>query len=152
MPHIDVILAMSMHGSRPNRSTESALCALLETIKSERNSKKKVAILALDCSAAFDILDHVLILLSLKHLGAGCKMQMWIKSFMSKCKYSVKIGNKLSETWLPHIGVGQGRRLSPILFNVGCLSMPFWEKLGKSILYADDGCSIISGDSMEELN
>ena len=79
-------------------------------------------------------------------------MQMWIKRFMSKCKYSIKIGNKLSECMFPHIGVGQGRRLSPILFNVGCLSMPFWEKLGKSILYADDGCSIISGDSMEELN
>ena len=30
--------------------------------------------------------------------------------------------------------------------------MPFWENLGKSIVYADDGCSIISGDSVEELN
>ena len=56
------------------------------------------------------------------------------------------------DSWLPNIRVGQCRRLSPILFNIGCLSMPFWEKLGKSIVYADDGCSIISGDSMEELN
>ena len=30
--------------------------------------------------------------------------------------------------------------------------MFFGKKLGKSILYADDGCSIISGDSMVELN
>ena len=28
----------------------------------------------------------------------------------------------------------------------------FWEKFGKSILYADDGCSIIRGDSMDKLN
>ena len=30
--------------------------------------------------------------------------------------------------------------------------MQFWEKFGKSIVYADDGCTIISGDSMEEIN
>ena len=30
--------------------------------------------------------------------------------------------------------------------------MQFWGKLGKSIVYADDGCTIINGDSMEELN
>ena len=79
-------------------------------------------------------------------------MQSWVKSFMSNCKYTVKIGNKLSESWFLPIGVGQGRRLSPILFNVGYLSMQFWGKVVKSIVYADDGCIIISGDSMEELN
>ena len=79
-------------------------------------------------------------------------MQSWVKSFMSNCKYTVKIGNNTSESWFPHIGVGQGRRLSPILFNIGCLSMQFWEKVGKSIVYADDGCTIISGDTMEDLN
>ena len=87
MPHIDVKLPSAMHGFRPNRSTETALCALLEEVKSERCKKKKVAILALDCSTAIDILDHDLILLSLKHLEAGCKMQTWAKSFMTNCKY-----------------------------------------------------------------
>ena len=77
---------------------------------------------------------------------------MCIMSFVSDCKYSVKIGCKLSGSWFPHIGVGQGRRLSPIFFNVGCISMPFSKKLGKSIVYADDGRTIISGETMEELN
>ena len=57
MPHIDVNIPLEMHGFRPNRTTETALCALLEEIKSERSKKKKVMILALDCSAAFDILN-----------------------------------------------------------------------------------------------
>ena len=86
MPNIDLNLPSEMHGFRPNRSIETALCALLEEIKSERSNKKKVAILALDCFAAFNILDHDLILLSLKHLGAGCRMQSWVKSFMSNRK------------------------------------------------------------------
>ena len=146
MPHIDLNSPSEMHGFRPNRSTETALCALLEEIKAEMRKKKKVAILALDMSAAFDILDHDLILLSLKHLGADGMMQYWVRSFMSNCKYTVKIGNNISDSWLPFIGAGQGRRLSPILYNIGCLSMMFWEKIGKSIVYADDGCSITSGD------
>ena len=144
MPHIDVNLPSAMHCFRPNRSTETALCALLEDIKSERSKKKKVAIFALDCSAVFDILDHDLILLSLKHLRAGCKMQTWVKSFMTNCRYAVKTGNNISESWLPHIRVGQGRRLSPILFNIGWLSMPFWEKLSKSIVHTvTDALSLV---------
>ena len=79
MQHIDVNLPTAMHGFRPNRSTETALCAILETIKSKRSSKKKVAILALDCSAAFDILDQDLILLSLKHLELAAKWKFGLK-------------------------------------------------------------------------
>lgn len=152
MPHKDLNLPSEMHGFRPKRITETALCALLEEIKSEWSKKKRVAVLALNWSAFFDILDHDLILLSLKHVEAGCRMQSWVKIFISNCKYTVKTGNNISESWLPHIGVGHGSKLSPILFNIGRLSMPFWEKLGKSIVYADDRCSIISGNSMEELN
>ena len=98
MPRIDVNLPSAMHGFRPNRITETALCILLEEIKSERKKNKEAAMLALDCSAAFEILAHDLILLSLKHLGAGCKIQTWIKSFMTNCKSSVKIGNNISES------------------------------------------------------
>ena len=30
--------------------------------------------------------------------------------------------------------------------------MPFWDKVGKSILYAHDGYSMLSAKTMEELN
>ena len=30
--------------------------------------------------------------------------------------------------------------------------MPIWEKVGKSVLFADDGCTLISGKHMEDLN
>ena len=90
VPHIDLNLPSAMHGFRTNRSTETALCTLLEEIKSERSQKKKVAILALDCSAAFDIFDHDLILLSLNiwEPAAGCnrgsKASCQIASILSK--------------------------------------------------------------------
>ena len=30
--------------------------------------------------------------------------------------------------------------------------MPIWEKVGKSVLFADDGCTLISGKHMDDLN
>ena len=69
MTYIDVNLPEIMHGFRPFRSTETALCSLLKDAKTEKSNKNKVAILALDCSAAFDILNHELILTSLRHMG-----------------------------------------------------------------------------------
>ena len=30
--------------------------------------------------------------------------------------------------------------------------MPIWERIGKSIRLADDGCTLVSGKSIEELN
>jgi len=70
MPFIDNILPSNMHGFRPGKSTESALCSLLDKIHSHRASGKKVALLALDASSAFDTISHQLIL-TLIVLGWG---------------------------------------------------------------------------------
>ena len=64
-----------MHGFRPNRGTESALLELLEKIKLLKCQGQKVAVLALDASAAFDILSHTLILRSLEAIGAALQRQ-----------------------------------------------------------------------------
>ena len=50
------------------------------------------------------------------------------------------------------MGVGQGKRLSVDLFNVGSLSNAIWTVLSDNVLYADDGGDVVVGDSMEELN
>ena len=54
MTYIDLNLPEDMHDFRPFRSTEIALCFLIEDAKTETSNKNKVAIFALDCSAAFD--------------------------------------------------------------------------------------------------
>ena len=41
LPYIDLNLPSELHGFRPNRSTETALCALLEEIKLEMSKNKK---------------------------------------------------------------------------------------------------------------
>jgi len=63
------VLPNNIHGFRPNRGTESALIELLEKIKYYKSRNKKVALLALDASAAFDVLDIGLVLKSLEAIN-----------------------------------------------------------------------------------
>ena len=112
----------------------------------------KVALLALDCSAAFDVLSHSLILRSLETIGAGPLMIAWITDYLIGCQQFVDVSGVHSDPWSDDVGVGQGKRLSADLFNLGSLSNALWTVLSDLILYADDGGDIISGASDFELN
>jgi len=142
----------NMHGFRPNRGTESALLELLEKVKSLKCQNKKVAILALDASAAFDVLSHKLILRSLEAIGAGPILISWMTNYLSGCTQFVDVQGTHSETWTIDIGVGQGKRLSADLFNLGTLSNALWTCLSFLVQYADDGGDVISGSTEAELN
>ena len=76
-PYIDSCLPDVMHGFRNNKSTETALVSVLDQIKDLKSRNKKVAILALDCSSAFDLLDHNLVTSSLERIGAGPKRKVF---------------------------------------------------------------------------
>ena len=97
-----------LKGFRRDRGTETALVSLMDKIK-ELKWKKKVAIVALDCSSAFDLLNHSLVLTSLEVMGAGPRMFPLSESFLKGYKYSVSVGSACSETWSSKLGAGQGR-------------------------------------------
>ena len=78
---LERVLPANMHGFRSNRGTETALIQLTEKIKLLKSQGRKVALLALDCSAAFDVLSHSLILRSLEIIGAGPTMIAWITDY-----------------------------------------------------------------------
>jgi len=110
-----------------------------------------VALLALDASAAFDLVSHSLVLKSLATLGAGPKMLKWTSSFLDNCEYFVQVGNTRSESWFSgDVGTGQGKQLSPELFNVGSITQALWCPESESTHFADDGGDIIAADTAEE--
>jgi hypothetical protein len=79
---------------------------------------RKVTLLALlDLSAAFDCVDHE-ILLSRLHscfsLDGG--VLAWIRSFLSDIFQRVSFGGRLSSETVLHFGVPQGSVLGPLLF------------------------------------
>ena len=79
----------------------------------------------------FDLVNHNLIVMSLKNLGEGSKMANGTRISMLNCNILVAIWKETSSRWSPEIGVGQGRRFSQILFNIGCILLSFWKKSGR---------------------
>ena len=115
-----------------------------------RSQGKKVCLLSMDASCAFDLVHHDLILGSLARLGVGEKMLEWTRSFLKNCSLSVKIDDEVSSSWNPDIGAGQGRRLSPDLFNVSSLTSLIWCLYSFAVNFADDGMDVVAGQTTEE--
>ena len=102
----------------------------------------KVSVLALlDLSAAFDILDHDILIHRLDHLfGIKGKVIDWLKSYLSnRCEKVVLNTNESGALSIKH-GVPQGSVSGPILFSL--YSQPLTEIINhhsfKYHAYADD--------------
>ena len=73
--------------------------------------------LQLDLSAAFDTVDHDLLLRMLEsHYGIIGRAHEWIKSFLADRTQRVKVREAKSETEDVPYGVVQGSVLGPLLF------------------------------------
>ena len=117
----------------------------MDKVKELRVEGKKVCLVSVDASSAFDLVNHDLLLGSLEKIGVGPKMLAWTKSFLSNCCLSVKIDDVLSSHWYPDIGAGQGRRFSPDLYGISSLTAVFWCVASFFVSFADDGMDVISG-------
>ena len=149
--NIESALPQNMYGFRKGRSTADALTKVMDSIRSHRAKGRKVAVLALDATAAFDTLNHQIIIESLKRMGAGPRMLAWTTSFLEDCEYFVQIGSTRSSSWVcKKAGVGQGKKFSPDLYNVGTASQSFWCDLIESAYFADDGSDVVFGDTEDE--
>jgi len=149
-PHLDKILPSNMFGFRSGRGTQDAVLYALDKIRQYRSEGKRVAALSMDCSSAFDLISHEVILRSLEVVGIGPQMQRWTKSYLSNCSNFVQIGDGTSEVWVLDTGSGQGRRLSPDYFNLATLSRALLCLLADSAGYADDGLDVVYGSTPEE--
>ena len=105
------------------------------------DSRQSVLLVLLDLTAAFDTLDHTVLLNRLRELGVDRTVHAWFTSYLVGRSNSVKIRQTTSSRQTLKYGVPQGSVLGPILFNI-CIS-PIADifrrhQIRYHILYADD--------------
>ena len=128
-------------GYRKHHSCETLMTKMFDDIITEIEEKKTVALILLDLSAAFDTIDHAILLKKLQtDYGFNGVVLSWFKSYLSNRSFSVLIEYQLSESGFLWFGVPQGSILGPLLFILYTKYLSQIAKLnGLEIqLYADD--------------
>ena len=98
-------------------STETALLRVQNDILCEIDNQKCVILLLLDMSAAFDTVDHKLLLERMeKRYGVKGNALRWFRSYLQDRKQFVMIDGTKSEMKELRYGVPQGSVLGPILY------------------------------------
>ena len=104
---------------RKHHSIESALLNIHNDILLNKAKGSVTALTFLDLSAAFDTIDHTILLDRLNiYYGISELALGWFKSYLSGKTHSVKVGSTLSHSAVLQYGVPQGSVLGPILFSL----------------------------------
>ena len=103
---------------RKLHSTETALCKIHDNLVSNTCHGKTSILVLLDLSAAFDTVDHQLLLSDFSDCGVEGTVLSLPKSYLENREQCVAIGESLSEPMTLQYAVPQGSVLGPVLFSV----------------------------------
>ena len=111
-------------GFRTNYSTETALLKVTNDLLTASDKGLLSALVLLDLSAAFDTVDHSILLRRLEEeVGIKNSALDWFRSYLSDRFQFVYVNNKYSDQGTVTCGVPQGSVLGPILFNLYMLPL-----------------------------
>ena len=135
------MFAKFQSGYRKGHSCETAITKIHNDILLQVDSKSHVVLMLLDLSAAFDTINHSVLLKRLKnYYNIQGTAYNWIKSYLSNRTFKVIVNNSVSDSAVLEIGVPQGSILGPLLFILYTKDLEeIATKYGFYVhLYADD--------------
>ncbi|GMG55441.1 unnamed protein product [Aspergillus oryzae var. brunneus] len=143
-------------GGRKGISTDHAIQLILDYIYRAWGQGRKVSMVLLDVSGAFDNVSHTRLLFNLRQLRLGYFAD-WLQSFLTNRSTRISLAGELSSEFSTPTGIPQGSPLSPILYII--YNTPLIRDLyvrrpqgGSTEAYGwiDDACVLASSDSYAE--
>ncbi len=127
-------------GFRSGHSTETALLSVTEALRIAKADSKSSVLIMLDLSAAFDTVNHQILLSTLSSLDITGIPLHWFESYLTGRSFRVAWGGEVSKAHKLVTGVPQGSVLGPLLFSTYTTSLaPIIQAHGFSYhFYADD--------------
>jgi hypothetical protein len=100
-----------------NHSTETALLNILNDSYGKIDRGESTLLVALDLSAAFDTVEHSVLLTRLQHsFGVMGTVGNWITSYLTDRSQFIRVGSESSAITYCSCGVPQGSVLGPLFF------------------------------------
>ena len=132
---------------RKHHSCETALLRVLNDLLSTVDAKRDAVLVLLDLSAAFDTIDHNILIQRLKiRYGLSGSVLEWFDSYIRGRNQVIKIGDSKSDPHLLLSGVPQGSVAGPQIFTL--YSSPIEDIVKRypvsGMFYADDSQLYVS--------
>eukprot|EP00662_Eupelagonemidae_sp_cell21_P057606 gene57606-biopygen47454 len=136
-------LPMWQHGFRPKHGCHTAVMHLVSSITTILERGEDCVVAAMDLSAAFDTVDHDLLLRKLQdRVGIKGPALQLFSSYLKGRQQSVHMRDKRSPLLDIQTGVPQGSVLGPILFSLNVSDLKENFPQIDIIQYADD-CTLV---------
>ena len=103
---------------KPLHSTETALICVYNDIMRAMDDGRVGVLVMLDLPAAFDPVNHGLLLDRLHVVGVRAKALSWFRSYLNDRHQCVVVGGERSSSVVLSCGVPQGSVLGPLLFSL----------------------------------
>ena len=113
------ILPSNQSAYRQFHSTETSLLKVQSDILMNFDNQKVTLLVLLDLSAAFDTIDHTILLRTIEsQAGVSSIALRWFSSYLEGRTQCVRIFNEMSKGFNLRFGVPQGSCLGPVLFTI----------------------------------